>query len=108
MFSLTQSVPCVYGQPFMLDFILEAEVATGPNTTSTTTGIGSGSADFYNTFVLTGLDPQDLTGDHAVGATFSSESGTEYTIDGVIPEPASGTFLLFGLAGMVIRKRFQS
>jgi hypothetical protein len=99
------AIKFIYGQPFNLGIQLWAEAGSlgsslGDDPTSwpvSTTGIGSGSADFSNTLVLSGLVPTDTNGNTAEGATFSSESGTIYTTDGVIPEPADVFLILAGL-----------
>lgn len=88
-----QAIPFVYGQPFSLEFSL----TTYAGAFQPETGSGSGIAMFFNTLVLSGLTPTDLSGVPAIGAQFSSASGTQYSIDGVIPEPSTGSLCVLGL-----------
>ncbi len=83
-----------YGTQFEMYFSMQATAGSindsGPGggySNLPVTGSGSGFANFANTLQLNGLQ----TGD--ANATFSSDSGTVYTADGV-PEPA--TLLLCG------------
>ena len=75
-----------------------------------TTGTGSGTADFYNTMLLTGLVPRDANGDLVTNAQFSSGSGATYSLDGIVaqpvPEPCSLLLLGTGLT-MSIRRRLR-
>jgi hypothetical protein len=68
-------------------------------------GVGSGSADFYNTLLISGLLPRGQNG-NLVLAQFSSGSGTRYGVNGVVPEPGSLFLLGSGLA-MVARRRHR-
>jgi hypothetical protein len=106
-FSLPAPIQFVYGQAFGLSIELSAGAgtATGYGALTETTGSGSGSADFFDTFVLTGLDPTDASGNPVTGAMFSSQSGTVYSIDGVVPEPSTVIPLLLGIAAIVVAKR---
>lgn len=81
-FSEPNAFQFVYGQPFALQFGLAA--FAGTFLIPDQTGQGSGSAQFFNTLVLTGLTPTDLNGNQALGAQFSSASGTQYTTNGVV------------------------
>lgn len=82
----------IYGQPFNLGLELWAEAGTHgsvvgvfpPAWAGPATGTGSAFANFSNTLTLVGLIPMDENGNQAVGATFSSQSGTQYSQDGVL------------------------
>ncbi|MBL8237460.1 MAG: hypothetical protein JNM66_08585 [Bryobacterales bacterium] len=112
VFSVGAPISFVYGQPFGLFFSLYACAGGGdlvgcgfPHVT----GTGSGDADFSNTFVLSGLIPTDLNGNQAVGALFSSQSGTQYSVNGVggVPEPASGILVMICLCAISARMRWR-
>jgi hypothetical protein len=106
-FSLADPITFVYGQAFGLS--IQLSVAAGTPTAygvlNAETGSGSGSANFSDTFVLTGLDPTNASGDPVTGAVFSSQSGTAYSVDGVVPEPSSAIPLLLGVAAIFLAKR---
>lgn len=109
---VTVVVPFTYGTPFFLASILGAGAGTfddcvgacpeGPITFAPRIGAGSGSADFFNTLELTGLIPKDAFGVVVSDPTFSSASGTRYSVEGVVegavPEPGSLLLLGTGLA----------
>jgi len=106
-FSLPDPIHFVYGQAFGLSVQLSvsAGTPTGYGVLNAETGSGSGSADFLDTFVLTGLDPTNASGDPVTGAVFSSQSGTVYSVDGVVPEPSEAIPLLLGIAAILLAKR---
>ncbi len=91
VFSVGAPIQFVFGQPFGLNFSLLACAGGGSlfGCGPQVSGAGSATSDFFNTFVLSGLIPTDLNGNQAPGATFSSASGTSYSVDGVVPEPAT-------------------
>lgn len=60
-------------------------------------GVGTATVDYLNSLTLVGLQPT-LAGVAVGDATFSSESGTRYSVRGVVPEPAS--LLLLGIGGL--------
>jgi hypothetical protein len=103
----------VYGQPFFFSFYMAAVAGTiGECDTCElglgivqTTGTGKGSADFFNTLVLSGLLARDASGAVANNVAFSSASGTRYTANGVVPEPAS--LFLFGTGASVALARWR-
>ena len=110
-------VSFVWGQPFYLSMILAVGAGTpvsslldcngGDACLTPVSGTGSGTADFFNTMVLTGLLPKDANGSPVLNTQFSSGSGTQYTINGVkaVPEPGSLLLLGTGLAGLTYRGR---
>jgi PEP-CTERM motif len=106
-FSLPDPIQFVYGQPFALSIQLgvSAGTPTGYGLLNPETGSGSGSANFLDTFVLTGLDPTNASGDPVTGAVFSSQSGTHYSVDGVVPEPSTTVLMLLGLAAVLFANR---
>ncbi len=111
------TVPIVYGREFLLSTALAAfggsaqPCATAIQGTAacptgvaaaSASGVGSGSAQFFNTLYLTGLTPLSSTNQFASDATFAAGSGTQYGFNGVVPEP--GSFLLLS-SGLVIAVR---
>jgi hypothetical protein len=101
---IPQQFTFTFGDPFTLYFSLQA--ATGTETVggagyspASGTGTGTGLADFSNSFTLSRLIVQDEHG-NPVSALFSSESGTTYGPNGVVPEPS--TFLALGSGFLVI------
>ncbi len=107
-FSLSNPIQFVYGQAFGLSIYLGAEAgnSTGYGALAETVGSGSGSAQFFDTLVLTGLDTLDANGTPVTGAIFSSQSGTAYSVDGVVPEPSAVIPALLGLGAIcLVRSR---
>jgi len=106
-FSAAAPIQFVYGQAF--DLSMQLSVSAGTPTAygvlNAVTGSGTGSANFFNTFVLTGLDPTDAHGDPVTGAEFSSQSGATYSVDGVVPEPSTMVLLLLGFAAIFVATR---
>lgn len=107
------SVDFVFGQPFYLSMILGVTAGTpvsclacngGDSNLGPTSGIGSGTADFFNTMTLTGLLPI-YRGTPVVDAQYSSVSGTAYSATGVVPEPGSLLLLGSGLTLALKRRR---
>jgi hypothetical protein len=103
-FFFPETFSFVYGTPFGLYFNLGTVAGSfnpgppGRIFPYTATASGSGDSDFEDTLVLTALDVVDSQGNPVSGVTFTSESGTQYSADGVVPEPS--TPLLVG-AGIV-------
>jgi hypothetical protein len=100
-FWLPEAIPFIYGDPFFLRLRLNgyAGTVTAPALGIVgfdfgQTGTGTGSVDFYNTVSLSRLIPTDLNGNEVIGASFTSESGTQYGINGVAPIPEPATLLL--------------
>jgi hypothetical protein len=100
-FFFPETFTFTYGTPFNLFFNLGTLAGTfnpGPTAGSifplTATAPGSGDSDFSNTLVLTALDVVDSQGNPVNGVTFASQSGTPYSVNGVVPEPT--TVLLLG------------
>ena len=113
--SVQLTVPIVYGQEFLLSAALGAfagSVAFCPTCPLgvqgyAATGVGGGSANFFNTLELAALIPTSSASQFVADARFASGSGTEYGFTGVVPEP--GTFMLLGtglaLAALRLRRR---
>jgi PEP-CTERM motif len=103
-----------WGQPFYLQMFLAVGAGTplsslldcngGDACLTPTTGAGSGTADFYNTMLLSGLVPTDANGDPVLNAEFSSGSGATYSLDGIVaqPVPEPGSLVLLGTGSMVL------
>ena len=109
----------VYGDPFTLRFDLLTATGTitpGPAGVGfeLTEGAGSGTAatDYFNTLTLAGLHVTDANGNPVDGVTFTSDSGTLYTQDGVelaapTPEPSSVVLAVLGLTAGAVRVRMR-
>jgi|SRR5688500_3531099 hypothetical protein len=109
------SIPFTYGTPFFLMYILATGAGTpvlcafcdddGDLVFIEVTGTGSGSANFFSTLTLSELKPLDANGNPVSNAVFSSASGTQYSENGVVPEPATLALTAFGIAGALARSR---
>jgi hypothetical protein len=103
-----------WGQPFYLQMVLAVGAGTpvtslldcnhGDACLTPISGTGSGTADFYNTMLLSGLIPRDANGDPVLNAQFSSGSGSTYSLDGIVaqPVPEPGSLLLLGTGVMAL------
>jgi hypothetical protein len=98
-----------YGTPFGIYFDLFAGTGTitplsGGNGYGQLTGLGnaSASANFSNTLILSGLMVTDNAGRLVNGATFTSASGTTYSVNGVIPEPGTVALTSAGIVVMLV------
>jgi hypothetical protein len=100
---VTTSFNFTYGQPFGIAFSLFADSGTlSPLTMSGvggslirnyTNASGSASALFANTLTLSSITVEDPSGVVVTGEQFSSASGSEYTEQGVVPEPSTWILL---------------
>ncbi len=79
-----------YGQSFGILVLLQTTAGTPDQ--SLVTGSGVATADISNTVVLSSIVVEDQFGNVVSGASFSSATGTDYTSNGVAPEPS--TFFL--------------
>jgi hypothetical protein len=107
--TITIPVDFVWGQAFGLyqQLSVGSGNATGYGVLTEKTGSGSGTADFSHTLVLTALQPVDANGNPISGVVITSASGTQYTIDGVVPEPSTLIPLLltaFGISVVQLRR----
>jgi hypothetical protein len=105
----------VWGQPFYLTMALGTGIGTQQTCMSCdqgdadfhlVSGAGTGTADFFNTLSLIGLVPS-ANGSPVLNAQFSSASGTQYSINGVVqpvPEPSSLILLGAGLLACLASK----
>jgi len=94
-----------YGQPFALYFDLGSASGTfKPNSTGSgglldtakTAGQGAGTANFSNTFVLSGIEAFDVNGNPLPSApTITSASGTVYSVNGILK-----SFAAFSVRGL--------
>ena len=84
------------------------EYAPCQNPPTNFTGAGSIAADFSDTLVLRGLIPSDMNGQRELGATFSSSSGTEYSVNGIVPEPTSVVLVAVGLLSFAVFWKWRS
>lgn len=111
--TVTVSVPFTFGDPFFLAMIIASAAGTFEECANCDalfefvprTGAGAGSADFFNTMLLTGLLPRDANGDPVLNAVFSAASGTSYSVRGVVPEP--GSLLLLGTGLVAVARRWR-
>jgi len=62
-------------------------------------------ANYYNTLVLDGITVTDDAGDPINNFTITSESGTHYGPNGVVPEPSALMLLGVGIAAMLLLVR---
>lgn len=105
------TVPFTYGTPFYVFSYLLTYVGVPTLDLITFTEVdesGSGTANFFNTLTLTGLQANDASGNVVPYAQFSGASGTPYTsngVVGVVPEPATLGTLGLGLAAALARLR---
>jgi hypothetical protein len=120
-FEFQRTFAFIYGQPFGLYFNLGTIVGTvdpgsafaalgagtGLISLRTATGAGSAAADFSNTLVLSALDVVDSNGQPVNGVTITSKSGTQYSVNGVVPEPSFVPILLLigGLLGFTAHRQ---
>jgi hypothetical protein len=110
-------VTFVWGEPFYLTMILAVGAGTpitslldcygGDACLTPVSGAGSGTADFYHTMSLTGLQPKDALGNPVLNTRFVSGSTAVYSIDGIVaqPVPEPGSLLLLGTGLAVAFKR---
>ena len=100
-------IPIESGQAFTLTYLLLAVAGTPVTACSScdsgltvfeASGSGSGTANFAESLILTGLVPTDLAGIPVADPRFISGSGTRYGTRGVVPEPSSLLLLGTGLA----------
>lgn len=111
------AIPFVFGQPFYFSLFM----ASGAGTIRAcpacdegieifqATGAGGGSADFFNTLLLSGLTPTDLQGNPIANPLFASDSGAQYTVNGVTAVPEPGTLILLGSGvAMLLRRRSKN
>lgn len=99
-------MPIVFGTPMEASFALWA--GTLPSSSYGLAYPSNGSASFYSTAQLTGIEVFDSSG-HAVPAfTVVSGSGTVYSATGVVPEPAPVALMVAGLLvlGLQARRRW--
>jgi hypothetical protein len=82
--------PFTFGVPFDLTFGIDANAGAGP-------GNGTSTLDFFSTATLSGLKVFDADMNPISAPTFESGSGTQYTVDGVVPEPTSFVLLVLGV-----------
>lgn len=92
------SIPFVFGQKFAIEGFLSSVVdlgCTGPSGFCDAY-LASGGTDFYNA-VLSQIQVLDSTGQMLPGFQVTSDSGTSYGSQGVIPEPGSVALTLSGV-----------
>jgi hypothetical protein len=85
-----------YGVPFNFVVQLGTFTEAGPDS-------GSATADFYDTAVLTGLRVFTANGDEVAHPSFAAVSGTEYSTEGVVPEPTSLTLATTGILLLLLK-----
>jgi hypothetical protein len=96
-----QPLTFVFGTPFDMTFQFFATI--GKSGVSSFTGTG----DFGHTATLTGLGVLDQNSNPDLNVTFISGSGTEYTPNGVVPEPSSWVMFVGAAAAAAARRRYS-
>lgn len=122
-FRAPEAFTFIYGQPFELALCLGATTGMGivpavlpgsghvvtfecaPGYVGGLTGSGTGTASFFNSLVLSGLTVTDSLGNPVNGAQFTSDSGTQYGPNGVVPEP--GSLLMLGSGLTIVAMRYR-
>jgi hypothetical protein len=107
-YTIAQPFYFTFGTPFYLFFSMQATTGSftivpgtgGYNVNSISNGTATAYSDFSNTFILDGLEVQDIN-NAIVDASYESGSGTGYNQNGVVPEPstlalAGGALLALG------------
>jgi hypothetical protein len=113
----------IFGEPFFFQSCLGAATGLGivpavlPSSGHLTTapcspgallvpliGSGTGSANFFNTFTISGFAISDSSGNSVENPQITSASGAQYPIQAV-PEPASLVLMPLGFAAIALRRR---
>lgn len=99
---ICNGIPIVFGQAVDISF----QMNTVLNVYDFTAG-SSAVADYAHSSMLTGIDIKDANGNPVSNFSISSSSGTQYTPNGVVPEP-NAIFLtatVIGAVGLRLRTK---
>lgn len=101
--SFQLNVPMTFGTAVELNFALWA--GTLPASSVGQAFPSNGSASFYSSVRMTGIQVLDSAGDAVPAFSVTSGSGTLYSAAGVVPEPGTWALLLCGLGVLALRAR---
>jgi len=96
-------VPIIFGATVDLNFALWA--GTLPASSVGQAFASNGSASFYSSVRMTGIQVLDSGGNAVPGFSVASGSGTLYSAAGAVPEPGTWALLLCGLGALALRSR---
>jgi hypothetical protein len=102
---VTFAVPFTFGQPFTFGFYGLAWARTA--SAASVPGLNTGFADFDHTVTWQGIT-NVTSGSNPAAYSLTSATGLDWSSPVTVPEPASTTFLLLGVAATAQRRRRQA